>query len=241
MIASATTGQKDNPIWFNAHIGRLTPTLMDRALKAHRTPNANELVRLVRKEVYTMAAWTREEGPAVDWGNVHEQDAIAAYVKHAENNGERVRVRPTGLWLFPNGVMGASPDGIVEAFAPDGRWHTLGVLEVKCSFSCRDMTFKEMRSVGRLPDYLTFNRTTGEFGVNRNHKYYHQLQAEMFATQLPWCDLAVWTPVDLLVVRVHPEPSWTATVLPQLVEFYFNNLVPDKWDKLTIRTGRSCR
>ena len=45
-----------------------------------------------------------------------------------------------GIWLDPSGVLGASPDGVV-----DGR-----LLEVKCPYSARDMTITQaVNALGR--------------------------------------------------------------------------------------------
>ena len=44
------------------------------------------------------------------------------------------RVRETGLWLHPSGLLGASPDGLIS----DNK-----VLEVKCPMKAKDMMMRK--------------------------------------------------------------------------------------------------
>ena len=46
--------------------------------------------------------------PAIEWGTKHEGTAVAEYVQHSGN-----KVINSGIWLFPEGDLAASPDGIV--------------------------------------------------------------------------------------------------------------------------------
>ena len=62
-----------------------------------------------------------------------------------------------GVWLHESGVLGASPDGIIRRAATHNYYHQIAVLaeevevmelhadilEVKCPFSCRNMTIPE--------------------------------------------------------------------------------------------------
>ena len=45
-------------------------------------------------------------------------------------------VKPTGIWMFHNNIMGASPDGLV--FEDPNGASAMGVIEVKCPYSLRD-------------------------------------------------------------------------------------------------------
>ena len=56
------------------------------------------------------------------WGQMHEDHAIQKYKEKAGNDVEKA-----GLYLFPCGYLGSTPDGIINSTnVPDK-----GVLEVK--------------------------------------------------------------------------------------------------------------
>ena len=67
--------------------------------------------------------------PAIEWGWKHEAKAVAEYVKHTGN-----KVTPSGIWLFPEGDLAASPDGIVVD--PENSNNFLGLVEIKCPYKC---------------------------------------------------------------------------------------------------------
>ena len=87
--------------------GRITPSLLKRLLGEY------DLSRV----------------KAVQWGVQNEAEAINHFRKCAG-----LPVAETGIWLDPNGVLGASPDGLI------GQNH---VLEVKCPYTQRNLTIAE--------------------------------------------------------------------------------------------------
>ena len=64
---------------------------------------------------------------AIEWGTKHEATAVAEYVKHSGN-----KVIPSGIWLFPDGDLAASPDGIVVDKEDASKY--LGLVEIKCPY-----------------------------------------------------------------------------------------------------------
>ena len=59
------------------------------------------------------------------------------------------------------------------------------------------------------------------------HPYWHQIQAEMFATSLQWADLVIWTLKDLKIVRVVKDDQWGEHNIYKLVDFFTNQLIPN--------------
>ncbi len=67
--------------------------------------------------------------PAIEWGTKHEATAVAEYVKHSGN-----KVIPSGIWLFSEGDLAVSPDGIVVD--TENSTNFLGLVEIKCPYKC---------------------------------------------------------------------------------------------------------
>ena len=123
--------------------------------------------------------------------------------------GLKLKVVPTGIWLHPSGVLGASPDGLVEEDA---------IVEVKCPYSFRNE---------RLLDKLKNNKTyiisikNEDIIVNKNHEYYAQIQGILHITNRQKCYLVIWTPQDTFVVVIEKEEAWNSSLI-KLEQFYYD-------------------
>ncbi|KAL9976556.1 hypothetical protein ACROYT_G013875 [Oculina patagonica] len=101
LVSKITVGQRDNPAWHLARKGRLTASNFGSVLQAKRvTPSL--LKRLLGEYDLTRVK-------AVQWGLNNEEEALKAFT-----NLTGITVTETGLWLDGPGILGASPDGIVD-------------------------------------------------------------------------------------------------------------------------------
>ena len=142
-----------------------------------------------------------------------ESQGIDEYVKKTH-----AIVRPTGIWLFPNGVMGASPDGLVyqHLHAAD----PIGIIEVKCPYSMRSV---KLQSETQWHTYLNYLNCMN--CLKQDHPYWHQIQGGMAAVDVQWCDFIIWTPNQILIKRINRDPDWASTYLLSLEMFYKGNLL----------------
>ena len=205
-IAQATIGQRENPLWHKMREKRLTASCFGRALRAVDKPARLDAFRnelFAHRDISGI--------PAIKWGTAHETVAVTAYEKLTGYT-----VKETGLWLLPNGLLGASPDGLV--YEGD---RLIGILEIKCPFSMRwikDPTDNDFRRC--LPYYGTTLKET--------HDYYHQVQGELAATGAPWCDFFIWTPHGSRTIRVLPNDKWCREKLSQLSHFYAKKVLREE-------------
>ena len=44
----------------------------------------------------------------------------------------------------------------------------------------------------------------GEFRLNRSHKYFYQVQMQLFVSKRLYCDFVVWSPEMMCVERIMP-------------------------------------
>ena len=118
--------------------------------------------------------------PAVEWGIKHEATALAEYEKHSGN-----KVIASGIWLFPEGDLAGSPDGIVVD--PNDASKYLGLVEIKCPYKCAREHIRSGADWAKFLHYLdNSNRLIS------THDYYHQIQGQLWATNLEWCDFIVY-------------------------------------------------
>ena len=123
-------------------------------------------------------------------------------------------VKETGIWFHPSGILGASPDGIVDDET---------VLEAKCPYIERNLTIEEA-----VQSSVTFCLQKCEseqcYALKKDHVYWHQVQGEMYFSQRKFY-FVVWTTKDCAVVRIERDDNWAANIL-LLTQFYFSHIFP---------------
>lgn len=165
-------------------------------------------------------------GPATDWGNAHEDVAIALFaVQHKK------LVYPCGLYVsYELPIFGASPDGITS----EGE-----LIEVKCPYR-----IQYMKSDHWPKKYPEGALCCENDNVDVSIEYYTQVQLQMFVTQTQSCYLVIYygahyyngKPSRMLerccsksYIRVHKiakDHKFLITVIPKLLQFYQDNI---KW------------
>jgi len=110
-IAKATIGQSNNSRWLEYRKKILTSSFFGRPIRASINPK-KDVIENLKRDIKTPTAI--QYLPPIKWGIEHDQAAIVQYVKETE-----YIVKPTGLWLFPKGYLGASPDGLVFVSSTD--------------------------------------------------------------------------------------------------------------------------
>ena len=200
-VSELTAGQRDNPAWFLARRGRLTASNFGSVLKAKRiTPS------LVKR---LLGEYDLSRVKAVQWGVNNEEEAVKAFTLKTG-----LAVKETGIWFHLSGILGASPDGIIDDET---------VLEVKCPYTERNLTIAE------AVESATFCLEKCESGqcytLKKDHVYWHQVQGEMYFSCRKFCYFVVWTTKDVAIVKIERDETWVANI-PVLTQFYFDNIFP---------------
>ena len=78
-------------------------------------------------------------------------------------------VKPTGVWMFRNNMMGASPDGLV--FTDPHAACAVGILEVKCPYSMRDV---KIECTSKWHHHLTYLDCKNM--LKKTHAYNYHIQ-----------------------------------------------------------------
>ena len=100
-------------------------------------------------------------------------EQVRDYFQQVENQV----VTECGLSIHPErNFLAASPDGLIGDNT---------VLEIKCPYSI-------INQDDQLPSYLTYNRLTGLYDLDKKHNYYYQIQGEMMCSQREYAVLAVY-------------------------------------------------
>lgn len=215
-----TRSQCRSSLWYSARRYRITASFFGEIRRRLPTTPPHSLVsRIIESKQFV--------SPATEWGKSHEDLAIELYIqqKHADGN--------TNLYCCKSGFvvsedypfLGASPDGSVyDPSSPD----QFGSLEVKCPYSCRNITPKEACMKSDFCSKLVTTNGNEHPKLRTNHPYYSQVQGQMAITGRKWCDFVLFTEKGLSVERIpFDENFWRSELLPKLIDFYDNCLGPE--------------
>ena len=200
-ISELTVGQRDNPAWFLAERGRLTASNFGSVLKAKRITSS-----LIKR---LLGEYDLSRVKTVQWGVNNEEEAIKAFTLKTG-----LEVKETGIWFHSSGILGASPDGIIDEES---------VLEVKCPYTERNLTIAE--AVGSATFCLEKCESGHGYTLKKDHVYWHQVQGELYFSQRNFCYFVVWTTKDIAIVKIERDKTWVANI-PVLTQFYFDNIFP---------------
>ena len=150
---------------------------------------------------YLMKTKDLSKMPAIKHGVDHEGTAVREYEQEFG-----VQVKKCGIFLNNCGILGGSPDGLVGED---------GILEIKCPYKVKDVT--AITDLSRL-GYLK-KTPTGDYSLITSHKYYHQLQGNIYLTQRAWCDFVIWTPRLMYCIRIARDTHWEENI--GLMQLYF--------------------
>ncbi|KAK9745270.1 YqaJ-like viral recombinase domain [Popillia japonica] len=126
---------------------------------------------------------------AIQWGRLHEKVAIEHF-----KNTMNLEVQETGIWLTNSGLLGATPDGLVQDDA---------IIEVKCPYSYRSDVLSE--TLKSTSSYIIHFNEEGDVVVNNTHHYYHQIQGLLHILNRSICYLCIWTTKEAIIAPIERD------------------------------------
>ena len=203
-LEKATRGQGRNPNWGIYRKGRITSSNFAMCL-TNRKPSPSTMKTIVGQ--YDISGVK-----AVQYGLHHEKTAIDAYQQFTN-----LKVQECGVFLSLSGLLGASPDGIVDDNL---------LVEVKCPLSISQTTVEEAMATD---SFYMKREASGAVTFNWKNplakRYYHQIQGQMYLANRSLCDFVIWTPKQCQVFRINKDPSWHPN-LQKLEDFYMKYIYP---------------
>ena len=215
-LEASTRAQSHSERWHHERKLRITASIMKEVCHRKATTTCEAFVRkkLAPKSIDT---------PAVCYGKHHEAIAIKAYVDYQNKEGIAVQVNSCGLSVDPTMPwLAASPDAFVVD--PTQEHQMMGCLEVKCPYVCERRKFSA--ACKDVPGFCLVLKNNA-MSWSKPHAYFYQVQTQMHATHLVWCDFVVWSPIqDIFVERLYYDPIFMKAAVLKAKEFYFKKFLP---------------
>ena len=208
-----TKAQSDCLDWYEQREGRITSFTAHSVLHTDIQNPSKSLLKSIcfpdKKELRV---------PAVLWGKEHEKDALKDYeqtMKTMVPQHINWSCQKAGLLVDTDlPFIGASADGVTLCDC-----HGKRVIEVKCPYSFRDKTLQEFLADPNC--YIQNNK------LRTNHKYYTQVQMQMYIHDVQQCDFVVWSPKFTLIVYVHRDNVFCEKLITTCISFYRKCVLPE--------------
>ena len=216
-IERDTREQRNSNLWFSVRRHRITSSLFGAVLsRKPDTPPDSLVLRIVQPKSFST--------PAITYGVEKEKCAIKEYISYQHSIGHKdLFVTPSGVIINPHfSFLGASPDGAV--YDPSNLQEPFGFLEVKCPYTCSNVT--PIEACSKSGFYC--KAMDGKLKLKESHYYYAQVQGQMAVGERPWCDFVVFTLKGISVERIrYNQEYWKDKLLPKLTSFYDNCVAPE--------------
>ncbi|XP_037508731.2 uncharacterized protein LOC119385345 [Rhipicephalus sanguineus] len=197
-IANRTVQQSLCPEWHKLRRERLSASS-----KAHRIRvRERDFEKLAHDLVHQKHFYNE----ACRYGTAMEATARKDYEGETGRTVTRIGlvVSKVQSWLC------CSPDGLAQD-------DDVILIEIKCPFRCRDKPIHENATLA--VDYL--HVVNEELQLKENHAYYTQVQVSLYVLNLELCHFVVYSPLQLVVVKVRRNEEFLKFIIPKMEWFYF--------------------
>ena len=207
-----TRAQSESCLWKRHREGRITATVVH-DIKTMKTESSDVVLKRVMK--YNERNLSKVE--AISFGLYNERNAKKLYCSAMKSKHTDFQLRNCGLVIdgaCP--IFAASPDGVRHCTC-----HGKGLLEVKCSFKHKDLDVSKIVEID--PTFYLDK----ELKLKQSHRYYTQVQFQMYVCHVTFCDFVVFTLNGISVHTVDYNPGFVSELVRKCSEFAFNCVVPE--------------
>ena len=212
-IQIETKGQSLSEAWFAHRKYRITASNFLAASRNTVEPSCK-----LKAMYYTSFSTT-----STCHGTINESHVLSLYERFLKSNNLDVSISEVGLIVsLSHPYLGASLDGVVTDNKTGEKW---GV-EVKCPASKFQQSLHDI-----LKDKKFFLQKKGhQISLKKSHRYFYQVQGQMFCADLSRVDFVVWVGDDepLYTETIFFDKLfWLSKVLPGLEFFYRRAVLPE--------------
>ena len=201
-IAKLTSKQQNCRMWYEVRQPRISASQCKRCVLKPTTSPSKAVAEVL---FYGNKIQTKAMKDGIEW----EPKIIERFMADTGHH-----VRESGFVISESHpFLGASPDGITEEEK---------LVEVK------KVTSKEGENLSDALCRLYIYRHSGtELVLNRNHKYFYQIQQQLFCTKLDGCHFVVCNGDEIHYDIVSFDSEFWMDTLHKLEEFYFKHIFPE--------------
>ena len=213
-VEEMTRAQGGSAEWFEQRCGRVTASTLKRvytrAVTLKNDPSKDSAAILKHVMGYNPV---QLKTYAIKHGKAAEPHAKLQYRYIQQKRHTKLTVKEAGLHIHPQHCyLAASPDLIVECVC-----HGKGCVEIKCPWVCR----------AEEPTPLNYSHLeAAETGATLSKKspYYYQIQGQLAATHLQYCDFFIYTCNGYHLERITTDHAFLEKVFPYVEFFWLSHM-----------------
>ena len=201
--------QSSSEVWFYQRTGRITGSIVHSCLHFTGRNEDGYLVKLIVGQTQYDTTFVA----ALNHGKRFEEKARQLYLK-TMNNHDNLSSEMAGFVIDSTiPFIGASPDGFVNC-----QCCGKGLIEIKCPYKYADQSAK-MAAELDTKNFQIHNDQV-KLKTDTSSSYSCQIQCQLGVTQRKWCDLVIYTHVDIFVTRIDFDSVFWSETTDKLVTFY---------------------
>lgn len=168
---------------------------------------------------------------ATKWGCSHENTARQSYERIQKMKHTDFNIENAGFFVSKKiPYIGATPDGIINC-----QCCGKGCIEIKCPYCLRNASPQDI-----IENSAFLNKI--DKTLDKDHAYHYQIQTQLFATELQFCDLVVWTKETIFIQRIYPDTPFWDKFLDKSTLFFNKIIMPELLSKIwTNKKENSCK
>ncbi|CAC5408719.1 unnamed protein product [Mytilus coruscus] len=204
-LLKITEAQNISPLWFEHRKGRITASKAHEVLTLRPTTNQNKLI--MKLAGYNSYDLSKKE--SIKWGLEKEATTRDTYIQYMKKKHSNFECKLSGLKISEKKYfLGASADGVISCNCCGQ-----GTLEIKFPHKHKETS---MEAAKQDPSFCLDTN----LHLKNNHKYYTQVQFQMFVYDTDYCDFVVMTsPNDVIllaIVRICRDPEFCNNLISAL-------------------------
>ncbi|XP_060566380.1 uncharacterized protein LOC132725293 [Ruditapes philippinarum] len=205
-----TRGQHESPAWHRQRQGRITASFVHdvKTLKSDtsRKSIVNKILKIDQKNLSKIEA--------VKFGIKNEKVAKEQYKTQMMNVHNNFTLRDSGLVVDTTcPFFAATPDGVRECSC-----HGSGLVEVKCVYKHKDQEISNI-------DDNTFYLEKDDLSLKKGHRYFTQVQFQMYVCSKTFCDFVVFTEKGIHIQTINYDSDFVQELIEKCDSFVKNDLL----------------
>ena len=212
-LEEQTRSQSISNLWYRHREGRITASKVHDVV--HMLPSTDPSNLVCRILGYSSSDLSKV--PAVKYGLDNESSAREWYASEMRALHPNFSCRENGFYICKMKLfLGASPDGIVACSCCGN-----GILEIKWSFKNKLKSVQEAAKDDR--DFCLDE----SLHLKLNHRYYSQVQFQMFVVNVQYCDFVICTDINKHRQRIFFDKSFSQNQVSKSESFFFDHVLPE--------------
>lgn len=213
-LEAATRGQADCALWRRHRVGRITSTVAHDIKTLKETTDPVNCLKKILKDAEKNISGLA----SIRYGVSNELKAKKEYNSFMCRSHKNFVLRDCGMFVDEScSVFAATPDGVRIC-----KCHGEGLLEVKCSYAHKDETAEEAAQYDK-----NFYLSQESLALKEYHRYYTQIQWQMYVCKKPFCDFVVFTNKGIYVQTISYNYQLAQELFRKCSQFLHKILLPE--------------